>query len=425
MKLCIVSSGNFFSNYGGGQVYVKNLVDELIRQRQSLEVELTVISFAAEFSVEPTKKDYCGIDLYEMNGAGDIQALLHSIQPEVVHAHGEKARVVNVCHDLGIRCVVTAHHGGICCPAGALLNDKDQICCEAANLKRCLPCYLRNIRSGRYWYPVVRHIPSGFYIKLGKGLRKLPFIPFVSPIGEAMLAIQEKISQWSIVRNLASHIIAPSNAIADSMILNGCDKNKISVIPHGIPLTKETESTSFNPLVAPPSIVAFYYVGRICYVKGVHVMLKAFSDIRNEHIELHIIGGAGNKEEERYLQKLKKQYQSDKRIQWHGKVIPDHVAEMTNEYHCLIHSTICLEIFGLNIAEALAQHKYVIATRCGGAEMQIHSSKEGALVEPNSVDELRVAMERYLLNPIASQSAVKSIETHVLELLSTLSYGKD
>ncbi len=35
IKLLIFSSVDFFSTYGGGQVYVKNLVDELVRQGQS------------------------------------------------------------------------------------------------------------------------------------------------------------------------------------------------------------------------------------------------------------------------------------------------------------------------------------------------------------------------------------------------------
>ena len=32
MKLFQIASGDFFSTYGGGQVYVKNIVDEMIRQ---------------------------------------------------------------------------------------------------------------------------------------------------------------------------------------------------------------------------------------------------------------------------------------------------------------------------------------------------------------------------------------------------------
>ena len=58
-KILQVASGNFFSTYGGGQVYVKNIVDEMIRQHCSL----VVFSFLNNLDVIK-KKDYKGIDLY-------------------------------------------------------------------------------------------------------------------------------------------------------------------------------------------------------------------------------------------------------------------------------------------------------------------------------------------------------------------------
>ena len=41
MKILQIASGDFFSTYGGGQIYVKNIVDEWIRRQQNV----TVISF--------------------------------------------------------------------------------------------------------------------------------------------------------------------------------------------------------------------------------------------------------------------------------------------------------------------------------------------------------------------------------------------
>ena len=46
MKLLQIASGDFFSTYGGGQVYVKNIVDEMIRQNLDLTVNpVKVIKF--------------------------------------------------------------------------------------------------------------------------------------------------------------------------------------------------------------------------------------------------------------------------------------------------------------------------------------------------------------------------------------------
>lgn len=425
MRLTIVSNGDFYSTYGGGQVYVKNLVDELIARQKSHQLDLSVVSVHNRFSTALVCSDYKGVPLYEVSPLSNYVELLSKINPDIVHIHGEKARMVDTCAALRIPCVVTAHHGGICCPAGALLNHKDQICHQPADLYRCLPCYLRNIRTGLFWYPIVKHLPIKSFVKIGALLKKIPFVPILTPVGESMYAIQEKKKQWDTVRLHASHIIAPSNAIAESMILNGCDKGKISVVPHGISLPIRERKSATNAAITPVSdslsTIHFYYVGRICYVKGVHVMLEAFTSLPNRNIMLHLIGGTGNKEEVRYQKRLLEHYRSDKQIVWHGKVEPPKVHEMVSAYHCLLHPTICMEIFGLNIAEAQSQGKYIIATRCGGSEMQIHSEKEGMLVAPNNVSEIRDAMQRYLDNPIPSNAKVNTIENHSAQLLSV--YG--
>ncbi|WP_288179860.1 glycosyltransferase family 4 protein, partial [Bacteroides sp. CAG:633] len=173
-------------------------------------------------------------------------------------------------------------------------------------------------------------------------------------------------------------------AISEAMQRNGLDKDKITILPHGIPLPAFVPS--FPPVINGK--IKFFYVGRICYVKGLHVLLQAFSLVNNPHIELHLIGGTGNKTERRYEHQLKTQYSSDPRIIWHGKVTPEQIFNTIQNFHVLIHPTICLEIFGLNIAEALAMGKPVLATRCGGAEMQIEEGVNGWLVEPNDVEEL-------------------------------------
>ena len=95
------------------------------------------------------------------------------------------------------------------------------------------------------------------------------------------------------------------------------------------------------------------------------------------------------------------------------------MTEAIKDYHCLIHPTICLEVFGLDIAEALQQKKYIIATQCGGAEMQIHSKSDGILVAPNNVQELQNAICRYINNPTQSNSSVISIQQHVSDLIKT------
>ncbi|MBP5547922.1 MAG: glycosyltransferase family 4 protein [Bacteroidales bacterium] len=415
MNVCIVASGDFFSDYGGGQVYVRNIVDELIHHS---EVAISVISLCN--NQNSSVKDYHGINVFIVNNESTLQEALYTIHPDIVHANGEKLVTSRVCKQLNIPCVVTAHHGGIVCPAGTLLNTNDEICHIPADYSHCLKCYLRHTPTGLFWYPLLKRISQKRYNEFGKKLKHLPFIPFFSPIGETGMIVSQKLQDWYELCENTTHFIAPSNAIAEALIRNGCPHEKISVIPHGIPQnTVCNQSTTINCQL---STVNFYYVGRINYVKGIHVLLQAFTSIDNPNIELHLIGGAGNKSEQRYECKLKKKYCKDKRIIWHGKLPFEQMTELIKKYHCLIHPAIYLEVFGLSISEALAQHKYVIATRCGGPEMQIHSESDGILVEPNNNEQLATAIKKYISHPKQSNCKIIDMNKHVNDLI--LLYNK-
>lgn len=381
MKILQIASGDFFSTYGGGQVYVKNIVNEMIRQQCSLQV----ISFVSKRG-KIEKKQYKSIDLYEIGTeeTNDLLQLIRQINPDIIHAHSHKAEIVSIGKALHIPVIVTAHHGGIVCPAGTLLDSKDRICTQPVSHQHCLACCLRNIRSGKYWYPLMRLLPQKSYQQLGRRLSKLPFLPFITPIGQTALSIEHKRMEWKTIAESCTRMIAPCYAIFEAMQRNGLDKDKITILPHGIPLPAFVPS--FPPVINGK--IKFFYVGRICYVKGLHILLQAFSLVNNPHIELHLIGGTGNKTERRYEHQLKKQYSSDSRIVWHGKVTPEQVFNTIRDFHILVHPAIYLEVFGLNIAESLAMGKPVLATRCGGAEMQIEEGVNGWLVEPNHVEEL-------------------------------------
>ena len=406
MNVCIVASGDFFSDYGGGQVYVRNIVDELARHS---EVLTTVISFNA--NQQPSIKDYNGIQVHVVNDETSLCNALKTIKPDIVHANGEKLITSRLCKQLNIPCIVTAHHGGLVCPAGALLNTKDEICNIPADYSHCLKCYLRNTPTGLFWYPLLKKYSQKHYCRIGERLEKLPSVPFITPIGRTGQIVTKKLKDWKELAATATHFIAPSNAIAEALKRNGCPSEKITVIPHGIPI----HHTSY--IIHHTSTISFYYVGRINYVKGIHVLLKAFSSTDNPNIRLHLIGGAGNDSERRYMRRLQKKYKTDFRIIWHGKVPSEQMPDIIKGFQCLVHPAIYLEVFGLNISEALAQNKYVISTRCGGAEMQIHNVNDGTLVEANDVVSLNKAIKQYINQPRQTLAKVYSIDEHIKQLI--------
>lgn len=400
-------------------MYVKNLADELVKQGFS-----PVLVTQGSNIKGDERYNHCKIIHYDQTDSFEyIKRILNDQKPDIVHANGSKAFFAKACRELKIPCLVTTHHGGILCPAGALLNHRDEICRIKANHKDCLPCVLKNIRGGFYVWPVLRLIPLNFRLVLGRLMEKLPFVLYVTPVLKVTLSIQNRADEWNIIHENASLIIAPSGSIAESMIRNGALPEKIKIKPHGIPLPAPslyTEQRNKSKKASLPP--QFFYIGRICHIKGIHVMLAAFDEIKG-NARLHIVGEAGNKNEVRYMKRLQMKYRHNSQIIWHGKVENDKIYSIIQQYDIMIHPAICMEIFGLNIAEALILGKPVIATRCGGAEMQIEDGVNGWLVEPNDIFSLKLAMElasdRYTANSIFTVdiSRVKSINAHTKELI--------
>lgn len=420
MHVLFIAAGDFFSTYGGGQVYVRNVVDEMLRQGSA---RVSVLSFNGTKGLEEkVYHDTCTIYQTGDMSDGEMMALVTRLKPDLVHAHSHKAQACRVGRTAGVPVVVTAHHGGIVCPAGTLLDCEDRICSSTVSHEHCLKCVMRPMRGGLAAFRLLRHLPANVYVGIGRGLKRLPFIYFVSPLGGAALSVKEKKDEWDCVARASSLVLAPSLAIKESMLRNGLENNKVVVLPHGIPLPSAS--------CAMPKVregVRFFYVGRISYVKGLHVMLEAFHRLDNPNAAMHLIGGSGNKQEQRYEEKLKQRYRDDQRVVWHGKVRPEDVFSVIKDFHVLVAPSVYLEVFGLNIAEALSLGRPVLASRCGGAEMQIKDGVNGWLVTPNDVDSMADAMEKIAafsdaeLHSMAVHCHALPIERHCKQLMQIYS----
>ncbi len=433
-SLLQVLAGVYRSSYGGGQVYVRDLVGGLVERQVAPVVCSLCFDEAGESRVD--RQDADGITVYELRvprrwAARSVQpvwrdarlremcaAVVREVGPTVVHAHGWKPLAASVCHELQIPCVVTAHHGGIVCPAGALLDSRDRICELPTSLEYCPGCCLQGLPGGRVLSRLPMRRLARPWIRMGEYIRPKRFVPFVTPICTSALQVRNKMQDIVVLRDCVDRHIAPSHAIADALVRNGIPKARVAVIPHGIPL----------PARRPPAgdlgrrPVRFICVGRINRVKGLHVMLEAFAGLPPDRYELHIVGAAATRPEQRYEEALRARY-PQANVTWHGKQAHDKALDLISHCDAMIHPAICLEVFGLTIAEALAVGRPVIATRCGGAEAQIKDGINGLLVPPNDTAALRNAIAAVLAEPsrireMADRTdGVVSLQDHVHQVI--------
>ena len=71
MRILHIASGDFFSSYGGGQVYVKNIVDTMI----DMGMDIAIVSFTGN-NKDIIEKQYRNARLLEIS---DTSILEHAI----------------------------------------------------------------------------------------------------------------------------------------------------------------------------------------------------------------------------------------------------------------------------------------------------------------------------------------------------------
>jgi glycosyltransferase involved in cell wall biosynthesis len=359
MRLLIIASGDFHREFGGGQVYVRNLVEALV---------------AAGHNVKVT------------NGLDDIERE----KPDVVHAHGLKEAAARAARRAGVPCVVTIHHGGLVCPQGALLDWQDRICQRPVEQKLCTRCCL----GGRWWG----------YVSPGTGelLEHLPDIPFITPPMKTPLMVIRKREEIANLARDVTMFVAPSVAAQDALLRNGVPRERAAVVPHGIkPLTP-------GPLA--PNL-RFAYVGRICHEKGFHVLVEAFRRFRGD-AELHVFGEAHSKWDKRYLRRVK----LPPRVVLHGHLGGDALASAWAACAVTVVPSICLEVFGLTVQESFSLGRPVIATDCGGPPEQIRNTVDGFVVPPNDPAAFAAAMQRFADGARLNIPRPRTMTEHVADL---------
>jgi len=189
-----------------------------------------------------------------------------------------------------------------------------------------------------------------------------------------------------------SKFITCSTAFRSQLIDKyGFAESKFALIPNMV-----KDDFFENPKPAPPiDIFQFLCIGYLNKNKNHRLLFEAFAKLKKKYanVRLKLVGGGELKEE---LDVFARELQIDKEIDFLGNISRAAVKKQIDFCHVVI-STSRIETFGINLIEALACGRPIIATNSGGPADTVKPNL-GILVEEHSSKEVALAMENLLLN---------------------------
>jgi len=185
-----------------------------------------------------------------------------------------------------------------------------------------------------------------------------------------------------LIKN-ADAIIAISNFVKKTLLLNGFNPKKIRVIytPVMVENRVETQAKDF------PTIL---YVGRLDFEKGVEFLLRALQQVRMKRgdVELLIVGCG---REEKKLHSLARDLQIEHCVEFLGRVSEETLNHLYSHSDIVVVPSIWAEPFGRVVVEAMMCGRPVVASNVGGIT-ELVSPENGILVPPGDAPALAEAI---------------------------------
>jgi glycosyltransferase involved in cell wall biosynthesis len=207
-------------------------------------------------------------------------------------------------------------------------------------------------------------------------------------------------------REHAAHFVAVTEKAKEALIIEGVNREKISVLPVGIDCEKfkprERNEQLFKKHGFTKDSTKILFVGRLVLEKGIFDLLRAFSALRNvRNIELLIVG-SGAPETKSQIRQLVQKLKIEDRVKFLGSIEYSDMPAIHNlaDIFCLpsIPVKTWAEQFGYSMVEAMACGKPVISTYSGSIPEIVKDQQTGILVQPKDVEGLVSALEKLIMD---------------------------
>lgn len=253
------------------------------------------------------------------------------------------------------------------------------------------------LHSADIWYPFTyQALKTGIPVVVTEW-ENIPFIYEGSPCG--------KIKKYA--REHVRHFIAISEKAKRALVVEGVDSSRISVVPAGIdcerfkPANREKEVLRRYKI--PEDTVNILFVGRLSPEKGIFDLLSAFSRLcRNFRNVFLVIVGSGSPEIMLEIARVKAELKIEDKVRLLGSIKYSLMPKIHNLADVLCLPSVATkyweEQFGYVLVEAMACGKPVVSTLTGSIPEVVVDGATGLLVQPNDVDALQEALEKFILD---------------------------
>ncbi|GBE30202.1 D-inositol 3-phosphate glycosyltransferase [bacterium BMS3Bbin04] len=337
------------------------------------------------------------------------RGLVESEQPDLVHVQhlmNLSLSLVDVTHEMGIPLVLTLRDFSLLCPRINLVKGDGNVCIDPDLESDCLPCLKQkrpmesgdllpaavdllreNILSPRSW-DILRRLISA---RLRS--RKV-FPPLSLSSGDDILRRNEEVirrlQKFDRITAISEDTASRFERLAD---------NRVSV--QTLQQVPDTGRCLWKQRIRGDGHLRFGYLGKMSYVKGVHLLLRAFRYLPLGQAKLLLFGGPTRTDIRQlaFWRKLKRL------SKWPGVQIfsdpfdPAEIAEVMNQIDVLIVPSIWFEAYGRVVAEALASGIPVICSDEGGPASVIQPDINGLTFHLGDEMDLVTKMRRFIDEP--------------------------
>lgn len=184
----------------------------------------------------------------------------------------------------------------------------------------------------------------------------------------------ERFSCAKEVLSGASLVTVPSKFV--SRVLSAEFEN-VGFLPvnHGI-------AENFKYRKGRTRVKKFVYAGTISQLKGIHLLISAFSRLQGDDLSLLIYGSGDDK----YLKRLKSM--ADKRVKFFDAVSGEKMPEIYADADCVIIPSMWYETYNFVLREAANSGALVIASDIGAMSEAVKEGENGYLFKPADEEDL-------------------------------------